>query len=66
MNTEDTNHNTPLHRAFEKRDLTSIRLLIQNGADIDAKDIYGKTLKEHMARTSSTSKVEKLLIGLCQ
>ncbi|KAK2811528.1 hypothetical protein FQN50_002151 [Emmonsiellopsis sp. PD_5] len=57
----DDNHQTPLHKAIEIRQLETIHLLLENGADIDKSDKEGKSPLCYAIEMDDISLAEKLL-----
>lgn len=57
----------PLHEAVQRRDLEAVRSLLKNGADVNAKDVDGRTplilaISEDSGLADGVSPVEKLLM----
>lgn len=65
VNATDNKSETPLHRAKLAEDNRIISLLVENGADVNAQDKYGRTALIGIAAAANTSpENSKLLIDL--
>jgi hypothetical protein len=61
VNLKDTGHNgIPLHMASQNGFAELVSLLLDNGADVDAKDFYGKTALEY-AQEHGFGEISKIL-----
>ena len=61
LTTKDSYDDTPLHTAIEYGNIKFIKLLLENGADINAKDKLGNTLL-HFAAKYGKLEIVKLLL----
>jgi DNA polymerase III delta prime subunit len=59
---KDEHSLTPLHSATNKDDLVMVKLLLDNGADINAKDDYMKSTPLHSAAEKRKLEMAKLLL----
>ena len=60
VNTQNHEKQTPLHLAFDRKDYAIVKLLLENGANVDAKDSYGTPL--HKACLLGKLEMVKILL----